>query len=363
MSLINRLEKYCLTPAMAGFEELMIKALSDDLRGLVDELRVDTLGNVIATIKGTEDGSDLMIFAHTDSLGMIVKEITPTGFLRVERVGGVPERILPAKKVIVQTKTGDFINGSIGFVSHHLTSPDEKYKVRKIDESYVDIGASSNLDVEKAGIQIGSPVLYKPSFEKLLNNRVSATSLDNRGGCAVLVELAQHFKKSRPKVTIHIVGTVQEEFNLRGAMVAAQQIQPTAAISIDLVAASDTPDISTGNAVEVGAGPVVGTYTFHGRGTLNGLIPHPKMLALVEETSKKLKIKLQRHATMGLLTDASYVQLVGKGVATVDVAWPTRYTHSGTELCSLDDLGQLTQLLIGIVESFPVEDDFSRAQK
>ena len=93
MSLELRLERYCLTPAMSGFEDRMIKALQDDLREFVDELRVDVLGNVIATIKGTAaEGSDLMIFAHTDSLGMIVKAVDSNGFIRVERVGGVPER-------------------------------------------------------------------------------------------------------------------------------------------------------------------------------------------------------------------------------------------------------------------------------
>ena len=97
MSLIERLEKYCLTPAMAGFEEEMIKKLKADLKDHVDEIRVDVLGNVIATIKGTSpEGSDLMIFAHTDSLGMIVKGVEENGFIRIERVGGVPERILYA---------------------------------------------------------------------------------------------------------------------------------------------------------------------------------------------------------------------------------------------------------------------------
>lgn len=361
MSFLDRLERYCLTPAMSGFEEKMIAALSKDLEPYVDTLRVDTLGNVIATINGTESGSDLMIFAHTDSLGMIVKDITAEGFLKVERVGGVPERILPAKNVLVQNRKGEMIPGNIGFISHHLTPPDEKYKVRTIGDSYIDIGATTAEDVKKALIDIGSPVLYKPSFERLLNNRVSATSLDDRGGCALLIEVAQYFKKHRPKVTIHIVGTVQEEFNLRGAMVAAQQIQPTAAISIDLVAASDTPDISDGNAVKIGAGPVVGTYTFHGRGTLNGLIPHPRMVSLAEKSAEHQKIDIQRHATMGLLTDASYVQLVGSGVACVDLAWPTRYTHSGAELSSLDDLKELGKLIIAMVENFPVNDNFSRS--
>lgn len=359
---VDRLEKYCLTPAMSGFEEKMIVALSKDLEGLVDSIRVDILGNVIATINGTaSQGSDLMIFAHMDSLGMIVKSVSDNGFIYIERVGGVPERILAGAKVVLQNTSGDLIQGLVGFVSHHLTPPEDKYKVKPINECYVDIGANNSEQVSKVGIRIGTPVLYQPSFERLLNNRVAATSLDDRGGCAVLVELAAHFKKNRPKTTLHLVGTVQEEFNLRGAMVAAQQIHPTAAISIDLVATSDTPDIKNGNGIKVGSGPVVGTYTFHGRGTLNGLIPHPKLLSVVDEAAASKKIPLQRHATIGLLTDASYVQLVGEGVACVDLAWPTRYTHSGVEVCSITDLEGLTQLLVEVVEKFPVNESFSRA--
>ena len=311
MLLIDRLEKYCLTPAISGFEDMMIKSLKADLAEFVDEIRVDVLGNVIATIKSEHPStSSLMVFAHTDSLGMIVKKIEENGFIRIERIGGVPERILAASNVILQTVAGTTINGVVGYVSHHLTPPEDKYKVKPINECYLDIGAKSAQEVADAGVRVGTPVIYRPSFEKLLNNRVSATSIDDRGGCALLVELAEYFKKNRPPITLHLVGTVQEEFNLRGAMVAAQQIKPTAAISIDLVAASDTPDIQNGNGIKVDSGPVVGTYTFHGRGTLNGLIPHPHLLSLIDKAAASAKINLQRHATIGLLTDASYVQLV-----------------------------------------------------
>ena len=361
MSYIERLEKYCLTPAMAGFEDEMIKKLKADLAPYVDEIRVDVLGNVITTIKSAQpDAPEVMVFAHTDSLGMIVKKVEENGFIRIERVGGVPERILAASNVVLQAADGKLVNGLIGFVAHHLTPPEDKYKVKPINECYVDIGAKSAKEVADAGVRVGTPVIYRPSFEKLLNNRVAATSIDDRAGCALLVELAAHFKKNRPNVTLHLVGTVQEEFNLRGAMVAAQQIKPLAAISLDLVAASDTPDIKDGNGVALGKGPIVGTYTFHGRGTLNGLIPNPKLLALVDQAAVNLKINLQRHATMGLLTDASYVQLVGDGVACVDLAWPTRYTHSGVESCSIDDLDELRKLLIEIITNFPKQENFLR---
>ena len=360
LNLEKRLEDYCLTPALAGFEEQMIKKLSLDLKPYADELNVDVLGNVIAKIEGTEKSKNsLMVFAHTDSIGMIVKSISENGFIRMERVGGVPERILAGTKVnlLVGEKV---VNGLVGLIAHHLTPQDQKYQVKPIENCYIDIGATSKAEVEAAGVKVGTPIVYQPSYMKLLENRVAATSLDDRGGCALLVELAAYLSKNRAKVDVYIVGTVQEEFNLRGAMVAAQQIQPTAAICIDLVAASDTPEFSI-QAVRVGEGPVLGTYTFHGRGTLNGLIPHPKMVELIENAAKSKNLNLQRHATVGLLTDNSYVQLVGKGIASVDICWPTRYTHSGVEMSSLKDLNDLGELLITAVANFPENENFSRA--
>jgi putative aminopeptidase FrvX len=153
---------------------------------------------------------------------------------------------------------------------------------------------------------------------------------------------------------------VQEEFNLRGAQVAAQQIKPNAAISIDLAVATDTPDMQGVNELALDKGPIVGLYTFHGRGTLNGLIPHPKMVKIVENSATKLKMNLQRHASVGMLTDASYVQFVDNGIPCIDLAWPTRYTHSGIETFSLNDLENLEALVFGVIKDFPVDFSGSR---
>jgi putative aminopeptidase FrvX len=158
-----------------------------------------------------------------------------------------------------------------------------------------------------------------------------------------------------------LVGSVQEEFNLRGAMLAAEKIKPVAAISLDLVAAGDTPEMGTPNGIEVGRGPVMGLYSFHGRGTLNGVIPHPGLVDMTEKAAAKGKIPLQKHATVGLLTDASYVQLVNGGTPSIDLCWPTRYTHTGVEMCSLDDLHGLATLAGDIVAAFPAHWDSTRS--
>jgi len=361
MKLIEYVEKYCLTPAISGHEDLMIKSLSQDLQKFADEVSVDNLGNVIALIKGkSEAAPKVMIFAHTDQIGMFVKSITEEGFLKIVRLGGVPERILAGATIQIKTKSSQIISGVIGTISHHLTPDDKKYVVPKIEEMYVDIGAKSKTDALALGVEVGSPAFYEPKFTKLANNRIAATSVDDRAGCAVLVKLAERLSTSKPAANIYLVGSVQEEFNLRGAMVAAQQIKPNAAISLDLAVSTDTPDMKGVNELALDKGPIIGLYTFHGRGTLNGLIPHPKMVKIVEDSATKLKMNLQRHASVGMLTDASYVQFVDNGIPCVDLAWPTRYTHSGIETCSLNDLENLEELAFKVLKDFPLNFTGSR---
>ena len=361
MKLVEYVEKYCLTPAISGHEDLMIKSLSDDLKQFADEVSVDNLGNVIALIKGkSTTAPKVMVFAHTDQIGMFVNSITEEGFLKIVRLGGVPERILAGATIQIKTKSNQIISGVIGTISHHLTPDDKKYVVPKIEDMYVDIGAKSKADALSLGVEVGSPAFYEPRFTKLANNRVSATSVDDRAGCAVLVKLAERLSTNKPDVNIYLVGSVQEEFNLRGAQVAAQQIKPNAAISIDLAVATDTPDMQGVNELVLDKGPIIGLYTFHGRGTLNGLIPHPKMVKIVEDSATKLKMNLQRHASVGMLTDASYVQFVDNGIPCIDLAWPTRYTHSGIETFSLNDLENLEALVFGVIKDFPVDFSGSR---
>ena len=149
---------------------------------------------------------------------------------------------------------------------------------------------------------------------------------------------------SRP--TIHFVFTVQEEFNLRGAVTAAEAVSPDIAIQLDLVLATDTPDMAARGDVALGAGPAMSLYSFHGRGTLNGTLPHPALVKLFTQTASQAGIALQRSAHIGALTDSSYVQLLHGGVASIDLGFPCRYTHSALEVCDLSDLVGLSDLLV-----------------
>src|SRR5690606_20597070 len=156
--------------------------------------------------------------------------------------------------------------------------------------------------------------IYRPHRVDLSDDRIAGTSVDDRAGCAVILEVARQIMAEPNRPTIHFVFAVQEEFNLRGALVAAQIVQPDIAIQIDLLLATDTPDMAYRGDVKLGGGPAMSLYSFHGRGTLNGTLPHPALVSLFERTSAVTDIPLQRSAHTGALTDSSYVQLVGKGV-------------------------------------------------
>ncbi len=180
-----------------------------------------------------------------------------------------------------------YIDGIFGVKSHHATSADEKYSVDPVTSLFIDIGASSKAEVLEAGIHVGCPVCYKPSFLKLQGTRISGTSVDNRGGCVALIGLAELLKKQRMKSTIYLVGTVWEEFNLRGAVVAANAIKPDLAICFDVTLTGDTKELAARYDTFLSRGPTVILYNFHGRGTLNGTIAHNGLYKLALQTSKR----------------------------------------------------------------------------
>jgi len=191
----------------------------------------------------------------------------------------------------------------------------------------------------------------------LAGDRIAGTSVDDRAGCAVLIEVARALATRTSGPPVHLVFSVQEEFNLRGALVAAQELKPDIAIQIDLMLASDTPDMANRGDMALGGGPGMSLYSFHGRGTLNGVIPHPAMVRLFEDTAAAEAVALQRSAQTGILTDLSYVQLAGDGAASIDIGFPMRYSHSALEMCDPGDLEELTRLILAALPR--ITSDFS----
>src|SRR5271165_2741668 len=240
----------------------------------------------------------------------------------LERLGGVPERALASQEVLICAGEGRDVPGVIANKSHHATAPEEKYRVVPYPEVAVDAGFSSAADVAAAGVDIGSPVVYAPRAVALAGGRIAGTSIDDRAGCAAIVEAARLLAALPDRPTVHFVFSTQEEFNLRCALVAAEAL---------------------------GRGPAMSLYSFHGRGTLNGTIPHPALVSLFEGTARAERIALQRSAQAGVLTDSSYVQLARHGIASLDLGFPCRYTHSSREVCDPADLEGLARLIVAAI--------------
>lgn len=350
MDLVNQLKEFMLQPAPSGYEKEMAYSMCSALKPYANQVSIDRVGNVIAKIEGTDKSSPIvMVYAHMDQLGFIVRKIEHDGFVQVDRLGGIPEKVLPGLGLLIRSENGSFYPAVIGTKSHHAASEEEKYKVDLVTSLFLDIGANSADQVRLMGIEVGCPVIYKPTFEKLLGNKIYGTAVDDRGGCAGLVYTASLISKSKQKSDIYLVGTVWEEFNLRGAMMAARTVKPDIAICLDVVIAGDTPDLKSRYEIELGKGPSVVLYSFHGRGTLNGTLPHNGLVKLAINAAAQDGIALQRFASLGILTDSSYLQLENKGIVSLELGFPARYTHSPVEICDTSDIEELGKLIYAMV--------------
>ncbi|HMN28459.1 MAG TPA: M42 family metallopeptidase [Caldilineaceae bacterium] len=360
---MHRLEQLIALPGLAGREDAVIAFMREALAPLADEVSVDWLGNVIARIGQASTRPRVMVFAHMDTLGLLVRKIEPDGFLRVQRLGGVPEKALQAQRMLVHGRHGA-IAGLVGSRSHHLTPVEDKIRGLTVDQLYLDIGAGSRQAALAMGVQVGSGVTYAPQVQRLGVDGLCGTYLDNRAGCWTLLRLAERLHSAPVPPTVYIVATVQEEFNLQGALPVAKAIQPDLALCLDIALATDTPELKEQGEVKLGAGPVIQTYTFHGRGTLAGLLPNPKLVDYVTAVADEAGIPTQFGVTLGALTDASYLHLAGgrgqPGTPALDLGFPTRYTHSPVESCSLRDLDWLLNLLYATLGSLTQMPDLRR---
>ena len=336
------LEKFMLTPAPCGYEAEMAYAMKSYFEQFCDEVWIDNVGNCIGKIAGKDSSQPRsMFFGHMDSLGLMVRRIDEYGFIGVSRLGGITEKVLSGTTFLIRTDDKTWVPAVVGPKAHHVTPPEEKYVVEKVEEIYLDVGARNAEEVRAPGIHEGCPIVYKPRCEKLLNGRLSGTSVDNRGACACLVKMAELLHEERPQGDVYLVGTVWEEFNLRGAVVAAHVIKPAVAVSLDVALSGDTNDLRDKFTLKMSEGPAANLYTFHGRGTLNGVIAHEPLYHLAKKAAAEKELPLQSTISFGMLMDSSYIQFEGEGVASLDMGFPTRYTHTPVETCDPKDVEQL----------------------
>jgi putative aminopeptidase len=357
---LDQLRAMCNISALAGHEEDMIAFMKREMQVHVSDVRVDRLGNVIGFLPGqSPQDPKVMLFAHMDEVGFVVRKIEPDGFVRLTRVGGIPEKSLPAQRLLIRGRQGDVL-GLIGPKSHHLTPADEKFKVVEIKDLFVDVGARSKAQAEEMGIYPGAPVTYHGFFAEMPGKQFAGKALDNRAGCFAILQVLRLLAKEQLAANIYFVGSVQEEFNIRGVVTAGYAINPDLAIGIDICISSDTPDLREQSDIHFGGGAVLSHYTFHGRGTLNGLIPNPKLAQYFTDVAATNGIPLQHNAFLGGLSDTSYLAVLREGIPAVDLAFPARYLHAPIEVGSLPDMEHLINLLAFAIKGMDQNLDLSR---
>lgn len=362
-NIVEELKHLTSISALSGLEDRMISEMVTRFEPYTNEVDVDNLGNVTATFKGKDEKAPrLLIFAHIDELGLMVTKVEPNGFLRFDRIGGVPEKTLRGQFVDVFSTDGTkSYKGFVGTHAHHLTPSDQKYVVPTTDKMYIDMGFSSDKDAYERGINTGSAITYEPNFHQIGDHLITCKAIDNRVGVLLLISLAEFLSVNKPNNTIYLVASVQEEFSIRGNMPVFTRLEPEASICLDITSACDTPDLNFRFNIALGKGPAVLQMNFHGRGTLAGLIPNPKLRMFIERTIEGLQIPYQRQTIIGEITDDAFTLGLGRyGVAMAHLSIPMRYSHSPIETCDIRDIEAGITILKEIVKRFDNTIDLKR---
>jgi putative aminopeptidase FrvX len=349
-TLTERLKGLTEIDAVSGQEQPMVRHLLEILEHSCETVEVDVVGNVYAIRKGPKEGPTVMIAAHTDEIGLIVKSIEPTGFIRFEKLGGVLDNLLAARLVRVKGH-----NGVIGMKAGHYQSADERSQVRPHTEMYIDVGAGSAHEVTEWGIEIGDPITFVSSLVEFGQDGrfVAGKAVDNRLGCAILMKLIEEVEPTAG--TLVAAFTSQEEVGLKGAGVAGFRIRPNLGLALDTMPSGDTPEMSEYKQLntKLGAGPCFQVLAGPGG---NGFLLSPQVKDYLVGTARKAGIPYQLVTFTGGNNDASTIAWAAEGVPAGSICLPRRYSHSPLEVADMHDAEQTYLLLKTIVsgmDGFP----------
>ena len=341
MSLQENLEKLSNACGVTGREEEVRNLLIKLIKPYVDEITVDRLENVIAIKKGKKSKPKIMLAAHMDEVGLMVKTVTKEGFLQFAKMGGIDDRILIAQKVLVHTIKGP-LQGIIGSKPPHIQKEEERKKIVTYDKLFIDIGAANQKDAAKMGVKVGDPVSFDVKYAKIGKDVVTGKAFDDRAGCAVMIETLKQLESI--ECTVYAVGTVQEEVGLRGAATATFGVDPDVGIALDVTIAGDVPGVSEfDTSLKMGKGPALTVAD-------SGLITHPKVLRLLLETAEQNKIYYQLETGLPGATDAARMSLTRQGVPSGTVSIATRYIHSPVGMLSLKDVQNSAKLAAAAIQ-------------
>lgn len=323
------------TPGTSGFEQHIQGVVRDFVTDFSDSVETDVHGNVIAAVNPTGQPR-ILLDAHCDQIGLIVRHIDEKGFIRVSAVGGWDMQILLGQKMSVHTQHGS-VPGVIARKPIHLLSESERKTVPMIHELWIDIGSNSQEETREV-VRIGDSVTPTPSLTELRNGRLSGVAMDDRTGIWVIMNALKQIAAANPTAAVFAVSAVQEEIGLRGSQTSAYNVNPDVAIAVDVTHATDCPGIDKNQFgdISVGGGPVV----------VRGANANPRVFDLLLETAKKNNMEVQINALgRPASNDGAAIQVSRGGCAAGLVTLPNRYMHSPVEVVAESDLQESAKLI------------------
>ncbi len=329
MNIYSVLQKLCACPSVSGREDNIRGLLSELILPFVDEARVDGLGNLIAKKAGKGKGS-IMLCAHMDQIGFIVTFIEDRGMVRLAPIGGI-DLSASAYTTVISEKG---VRGAL--VPEAETKPADY----KADKFYIDIGAKSKKEAARR-VSVGDFFVPEAHLSRLMGKRICGTPLDDRIGCAILLDIAERLSGEDTALDVYYVFSVQEEVGCRGSMTAAFGISPDYSLCFDVTGTGDTLG-SKPMACRVGEGAAVKIKD-------SSVICSEEVVGTLCSLAETNKIPYQREILTYGGTDTSSMQLSGRGSLAGALSVPTRYIHSGVELCDLADAEACSALAVEFI--------------
>lgn len=342
MDATELLERLSTAYGPPGHEDEVRDAIREVVEPLADEVRTDALGNLIVTKRGRR-GDVLLLDAHMDEVAFMTSYVEESGFLRLAPLGGWDARVLPSHAVTVLASDGGRVRGVIGTMPPHVLSDEERKRPPKIEELFVDVGASSRDEVEEMGIAVGSPLVPSYPFERLGDDLVMGKAFDDRAGCTVAIEALRAVADDDLDLTVVCAFVTGEELGLRGARTAAFQVAPKVALALEGTTAVDVPGVSGARrASSFREGPAI---TLADR----TLVADRDVVRLLEELASKEDIAVQHKLPTFGGTDAGAIHITGAGAKCGVLSVPCRYIHTPLSLLrpsDLDAAGRLTAAFV-----------------
>ncbi|NMA96267.1 MAG: M42 family metallopeptidase [Clostridiales bacterium] len=328
-------------PGVTGYEEVASNEVLKAFEGYCDEVKVDDFYNVYGIKRGgnSKDRPKIMLAAHVDEIGLMVKDIDKDGFISFTNMGGVDQRILLSQEVIVYGKEPLF--GVIGAKPPHLQKDGERDKAVKMEDMTIDLGLS--VEKVKSLVSVGDVITFKSPLVAMQNGLVNGKSIDDRAGVVLLLEAMKELDRMHFNADVYFVATVQEEVGTRGAIISTYGIDPDMGIAID-VTHGDTPDSPGEETFAMDKGPTIAI----------GPNLHPRLTQRLMDIAKEYKIDFQIEVAPGPTgTDARSMQISRQGVPTTLIGLPLRYMHTTVETLNMDcikEAGRLIALFIASME-------------